>query len=156
MKRILLIQLLYFFTVFVAAEAAIKDLPRFMSLKVNEANVRTGPGTSFPIEWIFIKRNIPVEVVDAFDNWYKIRDEEGRSGWVHRSLISTRRYFVVIKDNSNLYKSPKNNLAILKLEIGVRGRIKSCRSRWCEVKVGQFQGWILKENIWGIYLYENF
>ena len=37
-------------------------VPRFVSLRSAEVNVRTGPGTRYPVEWVFVKRDIPVEI----------------------------------------------------------------------------------------------
>ena len=52
----------------------IYSLPKFMSIKVSEANLRAGPGTNFPIELIYVKKHLVIEVVDAFDNFYKVLD----------------------------------------------------------------------------------
>ena len=130
------------------------NLPRFMSLKVSEANVRTGPSVKFPIKWILIKENIVVEVFDSFDNWYKIRDEENQEGWIHKSLVSPRRFFVVSQDNSLLYQNPQRDRVLYRVESGVRGRILSCRSKWCSVKIDKMQGWIQRSDIWGVYTKE--
>lgn len=130
-------------------------IPRFVSLKVSEANIRTGPGVKFPIKWIFIKKYIPLEILDSYDNWYNVRDEEQKQGWIHRSLISKARFFVIIKDQASLYKNPKHHYVTHILETGTRGKIKSCRSKWCEVKIDDIQGWIKKIDIWGVYSHEE-
>ena len=49
-------------------------LPRFASLRADEANVRAGPGTRYPIEWVFKRKGMPVEIVAEFENWRKIRE----------------------------------------------------------------------------------
>jgi SH3-like domain-containing protein len=136
--------------------ASITDLPKFMSIKVDEANLRAGPGTNFPIELIYVKKNLVIEVVDSFDNWYKIIDEEGSKGWLHKSLISKRRYFVTNIDGAKLYKNPHNRHEFLFLELGLRGRINSCRKDWCNVKFREYSGWLKKSEIWGVYPNEDF
>src|SRR5262245_34959241 len=67
-------------------------VPRFASLRSDEVNVRTGPGTRYPVDWVFKRKFMPVEVVAEFENWRKIRDWQGASGWVHQSLLTGRRY----------------------------------------------------------------
>lgn len=134
----------------------LSDLPKFRSLKVSEANIRSGPGTSFPVKWVYIKKHIVLEIVDAYDNWYKIRDEEGRSGWLHKSLVSRKRFFVVKVEGAKLYRNPNDNLITYFLEQGIRGKLKNCRDKWCKVTVGKESGWVLKSSIWGVYAHETF
>lgn len=136
------------------AITAAGNIPRFVSLKVSEANIRTGPGVKFPIKWILIKKHIPLEILDHFDNWYKIRDEEHQEGWIHKNLISSARYFIISKDEAVLYKNPKRYYVLSRLESGVRGKIKSCRYKWCEVQIGKMNGWLKKDNMWGVYFHE--
>lgn len=135
--------------------SADRRIPRFMSLKVSEANVRTGPGHNFPVKWILVKKHIPLEIIDSYDNWYKIKDEESKIGWIHKSLISRERFFVTVKNNTILYKNPRHRYSEYSLELGVRGKIKSCRSKWCKVSIKDIQGWIKKVDIWGVYSYEE-
>ena len=52
-------------------------LPRFVSLKSDRVNVRKGPGTNYPIAWVFSRAGLPVEVIREFENWRQIRDSEG-------------------------------------------------------------------------------
>jgi len=49
-------------------------IPRFVSLRSNEVNLRTGPGLTYPIDWIYKRDGMPVEVIQEFDTWRKIRD----------------------------------------------------------------------------------
>jgi SH3-like domain-containing protein len=132
------------------------SIPRFVSLKVSEANIRTGPGTKFPIKWIFVKKNLPLEILDHYENWYNIRDEEQKQGWIHLSLVKSSRFFVTIKEQVALYKNPKHNYISHLLEGGSRGSINSCRNKWCEVKIDNIQGWIKKPDMWGVYQHEEF
>src|SRR5258706_546116 len=74
-----------------AANAASLPLPRFVSLKSEEANVRTGPGTRYPIQWVYHRAGMPVEIVEEYDLWRKIRDVEGTTGWVHKTMLAGNR-----------------------------------------------------------------
>ena len=84
----------------IAAWPALADsglpVPRFVTLKGDEVNVRAGPGRRYPINWVFLRQEMPVEVVAEFDTWRKIRDFEGTEGWVHQSLLSGRRGALVL------------------------------------------------------------
>ena len=50
------------------------SIPRFASLRSDEVNVRTGPGTRYPVDWVFKRKAMPVEIVAEYENWRKIRD----------------------------------------------------------------------------------
>ena len=51
-----------------AAQAPRENLPvpRFVSLRSEEVNLRTGPGVRYPVEWVFVRRLMPVEILQEF------------------------------------------------------------------------------------------
>ena len=132
------------------------DIPRFVSLKSNDVNLRVGPSTNYPIRLKYITQNFPVEIIDEFDVWRQARDHNGTIGWLHKSLIKGERYILTGYKNEkeiNLYNRPngkiigiikKNN--ILDLEI--------CLINWCKVSQNKIKGWLLKKNVWGVYDFE--
>ena len=73
-------------------------LPRFVSLAADRVNVRFGPGKQYPINWVFARKGLPVEIIEEFDTWRKIRDYDGEEGWIHSSLLSSRRTIMVTGD----------------------------------------------------------
>jgi SH3-like domain-containing protein len=152
----MILRLIIIFFLFLNSAFANDILPKFMSLRVSEANVRSGPGINFPVKWVYISENLALEVIDKFDNWYKVRDHELKTGWLHKSLLSNSRNFTVIKNNASLYRNPRIGLVVFRLEKNVRGKIKSCRSIWCRIKVDKYEGWIEKRDIFGAYTYESF
>jgi SH3-like domain-containing protein len=100
---ILLIALLLFpFQTFGADENGLTGtglpLPRFASLRVSEANMRTGPGTRYPIEWVLRHENTPLEIIAEYDVWRRVRDWEGAEGWIHKSALSGHRSLIVTGD----------------------------------------------------------
>ncbi len=132
-------------------------LPRFVSLRSGEVNVRTGPGPSYPIEWVFTRKGSPVEVVAEFDVWRRIRDIEGTEGWVHRSLLRGVRTVLVVGGLRDLRRDPSPSAALLaRVEAGVIGELKRCSPTWCEIAVGGFEGWLLRDEVWGVYPHEVF
>ncbi|MGH7088184.1 MAG: SH3 domain-containing protein, partial [Stellaceae bacterium] len=91
-----------------SATAAAKDetLPRFESLRADLVNLRAGPGTSYPIQWVYQRRGLPVEVTAAFDVWRRVRDSDGTEGWVHERMLTRRRDAVVTGAVRTLHASP--------------------------------------------------
>ena len=87
-------------------------LPRYVSLKSDEVNVRRGPSLSHRIDWVYKRRNMPVEVYGEYENWRRIRDIDGAGGWVHYTLISGVRNVIIINDMQPLYSKPDPNSLI--------------------------------------------
>jgi len=129
-------------------------LPRFASLRSDEVNVRTGPGSRYPVDWVFKRKSMPVEIVAEYENWRKIRDWQGASGWVHQSLLTGKRSFIVPAKTASLYKTPATSAEVVaKLEPEVMGEIRSCSGDWCRVRVsnGGVSGWLERTAFWGVY-----
>ena len=138
-----------------AGETSGLPLPRFVSLRSDEVNLRTGPGVRYPIDWIYLRKDLPVEVVAEFEAWRKIRDWEGAEGWVHQSMLTGRRMMVVIgKEPRALRASDADSAdAVAELAPGVMGRLLHCpRNRdFCRVEIDQAQGWLRRDHFWGVY-----
>ncbi len=66
-------------------------LPRFAALKTDDVNLRTGPGTRYPIDWVYKRRDLPVQIEREFEVWRLIADSEGVKGWVHQATLTGRR-----------------------------------------------------------------
>lgn len=127
-------------------------LPRFASLGSSEINVRTGPGSQYPIAWKYVRAGLPVEIVAEFEYWRKIRDHDGSVGWVHKSLLSGKRFasiegaIRVLRDDAGEDTRP-----LLRLEPGVIVRVERCKADWCRVKLQDSRGWLKRDWLWGVY-----
>ncbi len=139
------------------------NVPRFVCLKTDETNLRTGPGLNYPIDWVYVKKNMPVEVIREFEHWRMIKDFEGTKGWIHRSGLSAKRYAFVSVDVTKLRKVPKDEaqvLAYLKKKVVLK--VKKCPKRYdfCKVSLNDndndYEGWVRKSDLWGVYIDENF
>lgn len=132
-------------------------LPRFMSLDDEINNMRTGPSTDYPIDWIYQKAGYPLKVIAEYDNWFKIIDVDGTTGWIARVLLGFNRRGIIINDAQKLIKSPDEPGRVTVIaEQDVVGTILRCENNWCEMEVGGFTGWIESKNIWGVLDQENF
>lgn len=130
-------------------------LPRFVSLKAEEVNARTGPGVNYPIKWVYNRKFLPVEIVEEFGNWRKIRDNEGEEGWVLQSLISGNRS-AITKTETFVYNTYKGDLMVLRLARGVQVNLEKCKEIQCQIEYNKTSGWVDREKIWGIYEKEVF
>jgi len=136
----------------VAAGGAEVPLPRFASLHSDKVNLRAGPGDRYPIEWVYMRKDWPVEVVAQFDHWRRVRDWEGTEGWVHEKMVVGRREVIVTGGVRGLRTSPDVGAALVaRAEPGVVGHLDECRSDWCRIEAGDVTGWVERSNIWGVY-----
>jgi SH3-like domain-containing protein len=126
-------------------------LPRFASLRPDQVNVRTGPGLSYPIDWIYQRPGLPVEIVAEFDTWRKIRDYENAEGWVHQSMLNGQRGAMIRDGVEVMRKQPDEQAdAVARLEAGVVGTLKGCEGGWCELDVQGRDGWVRASSIYGV------
>jgi SH3-like domain-containing protein len=133
-------------------------IPRFVSLMADESNVRTGPGRRYPIKWKYQARDYPVEIIQEFEHWRKIKDIDGDTGWIHKSLLSGKRFVLIQADDLvKLYKKPKKNKIILAyVEPLVIAQLDSCTQDFCAVNMSGYSGWIARKFIYGVYDNEKF
>ncbi len=127
-------------------------LPRFASLKTDEVNLRTGPGLRYPIDWVYKRRDLPVEIEREFEVWRLISDQEGVKGWVHQATLMGRRTFVVTGGEQVMRADAREAAApVARLKPGVIGRVRSCEANaaWCQVQVGDYRGWLKRDQFWG-------
>lgn len=132
-------------------------LPRFVSLKSEEVNMRTGPGIRYPIKWVYLRQGLPVEVIDEFEQWRKVRDQLGETGWIHRSLLSGRRMALVMNEDTVFYYSPEPDAApIFRAGRDKLGQVLECEGEWCRLQVEGMKGWVKRYLLYGVYEDEDF
>ena len=127
-------------------------IPRFAALKTDEVNMRTGPGQRYPVEWLYKRRDLPVQIEREFDVWRLVRDPEGVKGWVHQATLTGRRSFIVTGGEHPIRRSAGDDAAVVAvLKPGVVGLLRKCEATaaWCQVQVGEHRGWLKRSDFWG-------
>ena len=157
MEKIFIICLILINTSFTSAETLGNEtglkIPRFVSLKSDNSNLRVGPSENYPVKLKYIVANMPVEIIDEYKNWRKIKDYEENEGWMHKSLIKGKRFAIVntpYQEGLQVFHKPKGN------NIGKIGKknileVKTCLMNWCKIKYRKNTGWVNKLNLWGVY-----
>ena len=126
-------------------------LPRFVSAKAQEVNVRRGPGLTHRIDWVFRRRDMPLEITAEFGNWRRVRDKEGAGGWVHYSLLSGVRTVIVEQDLLALRMKPDAGAQVnAYAQAGVIARLGECGPVMCRISADGFRGWADKVGLWGV------
>lgn len=143
------------------APAAVRDpntgpetnlpLPRYVSLKTDEGNVRRGPSLTHRIDWVFRREDMPLQITAEYGHWRRVIDREGLGGWVHYSLLSGNRTVIVDQDMLPLASRPDANAPQnALLELGVIARLGECQADWCWISAGGYRGWVPKSALWGV------
>ncbi len=128
-------------------------LPRFAALRSDDVNFRSGPGTRYPIDWVYKRRDLPVEIEREFDLWRLVRDPLGNKGWVNQATLTGRRTAIVAGTERVLRQSADDAAGpVAKLKVGVILRLRSCDagSQWCQAQIGDYRGYIRRSEIWGV------
>ncbi len=128
-------------------------LPRFVSLRADAVNLRTGPGVRYPIDWVFTRANLPIKIVGEFETWRQVRAQDGTSGWVHKSLLSGKRTVSVADGEDRIYRKPNKEAPVAAfVEPGVIASLDSCEEGWCRITVESHRitGWMPQGALWGV------
>ncbi|WP_300064627.1 SH3 domain-containing protein [uncultured Roseobacter sp.] len=126
-------------------------LPRFVSMKASEGNVRRGPSLTHRIDWVFKHRDMPLQITAEHGHWRRVQDREGQGGWIHYSLLSGVRTVIVEQNMLELRMRPDPEApATAALENGVIARLGKCGPEWCQLRSGGFRGWAPKARLWGV------
>ncbi|WP_061937485.1 SH3 domain-containing protein [Aureimonas sp. AU22] len=139
-------------------------LPRFVSLKSARVNLRVGPGKDYAVSWLYLKPGLPVEVIQEYDLWRRIRDSEGTEGWVYHSLLSGERTALAapwLKGKTlatiTMHRSAATDGPIVaEMEPGVLTKVRECSFGWCQVEAAGRRGFVTQKEIWGVYPDERF
>ncbi|MEH6832503.1 SH3 domain-containing protein [Sulfitobacter sp.] len=128
-----------------------RPIPRFVSMKASEGNVRRGPSLTHRIDWVFKRRDMPLRITAEHGHWRRVEDRDGMGGWVHYSLLSGTRTVLIEKDMLTLHARPDATAPVMAaLEMGVVARVAECGGEWCLLRSGGFKGWAPKARLWGV------
>ncbi len=139
-----------------------QEVLRYVSLKSDRVVLFKGPGKEHPAAGEFRRAGLPVEVLREHEVWREVRDAGGTTGWVHGSLLSSRRTALVLpwEVKEGRAQAPVATLrddghgqarAVAQVEAGVLVGIISCAKRWCRVSTGDHRGYIEQGSLWGTY-----
>ena len=128
------------------------EIPRYVSLKSDDANIRVGPSKNYPIEIKYIIKNYPLKVLEEYEDWRKVKDFKENIGWIHKSLISGIRTGIVLSNDNKTIKllNTLNGNVIGEIGNGNIVFLEKCKIDWCLVSLDDYEGWMDKNYIWGV------
>jgi len=149
-------------------------LPRFVSLKASHVNMRVGPGRDYQVQWLYVRKGLPMEIIQEFGNWRKVRDPRGSEGWVLHSLLSNKRVTIITpwdmfaadaKSDEKPAQIPTVNMygsatisanIVAMIEAGSLAVVEDCRGEWCRLALknsnkSNVNGYVRQSLLWGVY-----
>ena len=123
---------------------------KFLSLKNEKVNVRYGPGFDFPIKFIYVKKYLPVKIIDTKENFRRIIDHKKNSGWIHVTQLRKANSIIVLEDKIVFKKNSKFSEPIIKVKKGRLVLVEKCLENWCNIKTDKYDGWLENDNVWGL------
>ncbi|WP_425592011.1 SH3 domain-containing protein [Epibacterium ulvae] len=126
-------------------------LPRFVSMKAAESNVRRGPSLTHRVDWVFKRRGMPLEITAEYGHWRRVQDRDGAGGWVHYALLSGARTVLIEEDLLQVRARPDPQSQVTAaFELGVVARLGECSRDWCKISADGYKGWVQKHQLWGV------
>jgi SH3-like domain-containing protein len=126
-------------------------VPRYVSLRSSEINVRRGPGLDYRKDWVFHRAGLPVRIIEEYGDWRRIVDKDDAGGWVYHAMLTGRRTVLVTAEETVLHSEPSETAQpVARAEQGVVARLEQCRPDWCEIEAEGLEGWVSKAAIWGV------
>lgn len=126
-------------------------LPRYVSMKSAEGNVRRGPSLGHRIDWVYRRKDLPLRVTAEYGHWRRVEDRDGQGGWVHYALLSGTRTVLIEAEEAPLRLRPDAEAPALAVaRRGVVARIDSCARDWCRIRKDRHAGWARKSALWGV------
>ncbi|AKM11653.1 hypothetical protein AB433_08030 [Croceicoccus naphthovorans] len=128
-----------------------EDVPYWVSLRADEANMRVGPSEVYPIEWVYQRKGLPLKVVRKLSGWRLVEDPDGARGWIVSRFLTLERSAIVIGDEPVAIRAEPSRKGKLlwRAEPGVTGSLGDCADGWCRFAVGEKSGWMAAHLLWG-------
>jgi SH3-like domain-containing protein len=125
-------------------------LPRYVSMKAAEGFARRGPASTHRIDWVFVRRHMPLRVTAEYGHWRRVQDREGAGGWMHYALLSGNR--TVVTETEVVLRRRPDPLAPVtaRLEPGVVAGLGACAEGWCRLEADGAEGWTVTTGLWGV------
>ncbi len=113
------------------------------------ANMRSGPGTKYDVLWQ-VEQYHPLIILKKKGPWYKIRDFEKDTAWIHKSLVGRMKTVITIKNKCNVRSEPdKKGRILFTVEKGVPFKVLKHKGNWIKIEHADGDtGWIYKTLVW--------
>jgi uncharacterized protein YgiM (DUF1202 family) len=122
-----------------------------MTVGFSGAEMRSNPNVMDSKVVAKVALYTPLTIIEKSTDYYKVKDYRGRSGWVHRTLLSNTQGVVVTGDSANVRQGPgTNHSVVFQLSKGMTARLLEKQDKWVHIQTADLKkGWIADFLIWG-------
>lgn len=133
------------------AAAQDREVPYWASIRVEEVNMRVGPGGTYRIAWVYHRKQLPLRVLRLKEGWRLVEDPDGAQGWVLGQFLSLDRTAIVTGQGpaEMRAKGSAGGKLMWRIEPGVVGKLGDCEAGWCRFAVGAHVGFVEQARLWG-------
>jgi SH3-like domain-containing protein len=120
-----------------------------LCVKVNKANLRSGPGDSYRVTWE-APRNMPLLQVGRQGDWLKVQDLDGDIHWVAQALVTADfRCVAVSAEKTQLRSSPSAKAASTATVARYSAfRRAEAKAEWVQVEFRGKSAWVSGKAVW--------
>lgn len=116
----------------------------------NKVYMRTGPGFDYPVKWEYTRKNVPFEVLDTYEQWVKMVDIDGETGWIHRNVLKSSSYAQISIGGALFFKRFIGSyFPVKKAPKYLIVDVINCDSIYCKIKYDDEYYWVAKKQLWG-------
>jgi SH3-like domain-containing protein len=122
-----------------------------VAVSVHTAEIRSSLSPSHSYVVLDAPRFYPLSLRGQENGYFKVKDFEGRSGWIKKSLVDSTKAVVVDVNQANVRSGPGPSFPVVfKAYRGVAFKVVGSKDEWLEVRHENGQsGWIFKSLTWG-------
>lgn len=126
-------------------------VPRYVSLKFDSVNARSGPSDDHRLLWVFHAKGLPVQVIAETEDWRRVCDPDGQVSWVHRRTTDGRRMVMrTLPGPAPILVSPNPRASpVAYLAPRAMAMLDRCQKGWCKITVARVTGWTPAASLWG-------
>lgn len=126
-------------------------LAEMMSVGFSGTDLRSEPNSMNSRVIAELAPLTPVNVMQKTADYCKAKDFQGRTGWVHRALLSDKATVVVTGDKANVRQGPGTNHAVaFQVSKGMPAKLIEKQEKWVHIETPEGkQGWIADFLVWG-------
>ena len=126
-------------------------MPRYVSLKFDEVNARSGPGDDYRMLWVYRARGLPLQVVAETPDWRRVCDPQGGLAWVKATGVDGRRTVLSLQTAPVALRKTPSQAAAVQAYLAAKSvaSLDRCVAGWCRIKAPAASGWLPAPSVWG-------
>ena len=126
-------------------------MAEMMSVSFSGTEMRSAPNAMNSRVVAKLATYTPLTIIEKSSDYYKAKDYRGRSGWVHRALLSNTSGVVITGSNANVRQGPgTTHPVVFRLSKGMNAKVLEKQGKWVHVQTADGKkGWIAEFLVWG-------